>query len=364
MKLRQTKLSWKIGLRLLILAGILSLTTLNPIPFIPTQAAPTSSFTFTVESTQDVGDLNPGDGLCDASPDPGYQCTLRAAIMEANAMVGAQSIYVNPGNYVLSGSSDEDEAATGDLDLSEEVTIFGADADTTIIDGNRVDRIFQIHLNVSASLQNLTLRNGQPEDDAHGGAILNIGGTLTLDDSKVLTSTAKWGGGIAVIGNLSTATIKNSQIHDNQAGRGGGIYNQGILTLEYSEISANRISSTSGFGTGAGIANSGDLTIKNSTISNNLNPEANGGGILNASTGDLLMVDSTVSGNTAGKSGGGIYFNTGEMYVYGCTINGNSAGEDGGGLHITNSDGQLINCTVSGNFAKKKRCRAVFRQPI
>ena len=45
--------------------------------------------TFTVNDTGDVGDASPGDGSCATA---GAVCTLRAAIEEANALAGAQTI--------------------------------------------------------------------------------------------------------------------------------------------------------------------------------------------------------------------------------------------------------------------------------
>lgn len=50
---------------------------------------PTSAVTFTVNSTADSSDASPGDGVCDAG---GGVCTLRAAIEEANALAGADTI--------------------------------------------------------------------------------------------------------------------------------------------------------------------------------------------------------------------------------------------------------------------------------
>ncbi len=41
--------------------------------------------TFTVNKTGDAGDSNIGDTVCDSSDKSGNQCTLRAAIQEANA---------------------------------------------------------------------------------------------------------------------------------------------------------------------------------------------------------------------------------------------------------------------------------------
>src|SRR5687767_8966754 len=56
---------------------------------------------FTVNSTADSPDLNPGDGLCKARVNGQDVCTLRAAILEANASPGADTITVPAGLYEL-----------------------------------------------------------------------------------------------------------------------------------------------------------------------------------------------------------------------------------------------------------------------
>ena len=47
---------------------------------------------FTVNSLLDSADINPGDGVCDSDAGAPVVCTLRAAIQEANALAGADSI--------------------------------------------------------------------------------------------------------------------------------------------------------------------------------------------------------------------------------------------------------------------------------
>ena len=119
MKFRQFKFSWNIGLHLVIVASILSLITLIALSITPTQAA--LNLTFTVEYTFDAGDISPGDTHCDASYDPGYQCTLRAAIDEANTLAGEQEIHINAGTYVLTGAAGDNDNCTGDLDIKDDV---------------------------------------------------------------------------------------------------------------------------------------------------------------------------------------------------------------------------------------------------
>ena len=78
---------------------------------------------FTVNNTADKVDANLGDGLC--ADDIG-NCTLRAAIQEANSLVGANIINVSAGTYVLTIQGvEENAAATGDLDIIDDLTIIG-----------------------------------------------------------------------------------------------------------------------------------------------------------------------------------------------------------------------------------------------
>ncbi|MCA9454243.1 MAG: DUF4347 domain-containing protein, partial [Nitrospira sp.] len=73
--------------------------------------------TFTVTNTNDAG-----------------AGSLRQAITDANAAPGTDTIIVPIGTYVLT---------TGKLDIDDSVIITGAGADTTIIDGNANERVFE-----------------------------------------------------------------------------------------------------------------------------------------------------------------------------------------------------------------------------
>ena len=101
-----------------------------------------------------IADTN--DGVCDAD------CSGRESVIAANALAGADSITLPAGVYTLTlGAAGEDAAASGDLDILESLTINGAGARTTIIDGNANDRIIEFHKNIgSSALSNMTLRNG------------------------------------------------------------------------------------------------------------------------------------------------------------------------------------------------------------
>jgi CSLREA domain-containing protein len=105
------------------------------------------ALTFTVNSPADIPDVNPGDGVCETAPGNGV-CTLRGAIQEANAHAGTDTIILQANvTYLLTRVGVDDTALNGDLDIKDNVTIVGAGATSTIIDGNANvvgERVFQI----------------------------------------------------------------------------------------------------------------------------------------------------------------------------------------------------------------------------
>ena len=170
--------------------------------------------TFEVDSTTDAVDANPGDAVCD---DGFGRCTLRAAIMEAKNLAGRVAINLPAGTYALSiAGREEDAAATGDLDLADDLAITGDGADTTIVDGGGLDRVFHILPGSTVDITGVAVRNGNPGDASGGGIFNDKGGTLTLTDSTVAgNSAATLDGGISNNGeldirdsNISTGTTK------------------------------------------------------------------------------------------------------------------------------------------------------------
>ena len=125
--------------------------------------------TMTVTSTADALDVNPGDGVCD---DGAGNCPLRAAVMETNAVAGADTIFLPAGTYRLSISGYEDAGAAGDIDVIDDLTMNGDALMATIIDGNADDRVFQIHSGFTAEINHVTVtpelcgaREGYHESD-------------------------------------------------------------------------------------------------------------------------------------------------------------------------------------------------------
>ena len=125
-----------------------------------------------------------------------------------------------------------------------------------------------------------------------GGGIWNQG-TLSLTNCTVSGNTTDIiGGGIY---NDATLTLADSTVSENIAGDGGGIYNNGTLTLTNSTVSGNTAWAGGGLGGGEGVNLYSTLTLINSTVSGNTARSGEGGGILNAGT--LVLINSTVSGD-------------------------------------------------------------------
>jgi predicted outer membrane repeat protein/VCBS repeat-containing protein len=304
--------------------------------------------TFTVNTTVDSVDANPGDGI---AADSLGRTSLRAAIMEANALAGADTIILPAATYLLALAGPEENAGrTGDLDITGDLTVVGAGAASTTIDGNLNDRVFDVRGAVGStrfvSLQNLTITGGKtvqtadplgdyggglridfftdvtisgsvfrnnsaPRTGANlmfglGGAISNDG-KLTILDCRFDNNSASNSGGAIYGGGLgAVTTIRNTTFTDNTASSGGAIQNHRLMTIENSTFSANR-GGTVGSGQGGAIDNNdgGDLTLTNCTLSGNA--ATFGGAISNFQT--LKVFSSTIAGNT-GSNGGGISVST------------------------------------------------------
>lgn len=274
---------------------------------LPARAAPRAGLLVTK-----TADTN--DGSCGA-----LDCSLREAVIAANATVDAEVIVLPAGTYPLTlYGPGEDAAATGDLDITAGVVISGGGL-ATVSAAGLGDRVFQVLAQAGeVTLAGLTITGGSPgpcpEEYLGGGGVHNAA-TLTVEGSVVGGNAAcHRGGGIATVGSL---TLVRSVVADNTTGcMGGGVDGRGTLTVIDSTIRDNTVHNLSGGGaSGGGIAFAGDVVISGSTIAGNTaravesSPEANhafGAGVFHYDFG-LSMVNSTLSGNHAVlESGGGV----------------------------------------------------------
>ena len=296
----------------------------------------TCAATFTINSLDDSVDANHGDGVC---ADNSGNCTIRAAIQECNKLAGPDIINLPANTYNLNiEGKDEDNSATGDLDIIDDLTILGADAGNTIINGNKKDRVLHIIDSIKVEISKVQIINGLA---AFGGGLLNEDATINLNDSIISRNNAdSEGGGLY---NAGTILISDSIISGNFAvlNGGAGIVNLGTATLDDSIISQNRTHNGPG-----GIDNHGDITISNSTLSKNVT-EIAAGGINNF--GSAVISKSTISGNSA-SDGGGVN-NSGILRISNSTVSGNSANQGGGIRNLFRGSIKIINSTIVENKA-------------
>ena len=238
--------------------------------------------TFTVNSTADLVDSSPGNGVCATASGV---CTLRAAIQEAGALPGSHTIVVPPGTYVLSqtpyctytlvGNPNPITEQMSALCVTGNVAIQGAGAATTIIDAN--------------GQGGARCCGSYP---AARGLAIGRGAVVSISD---LTVTHGYGyGGFAFVG-------------------GAGINNHGHLALRDVVLFAN----VNEAGGGGGIANFNQLTMDRCSVTNNtaIPHGGYGGGIANLYTAAVARISRTLISGNAATQGGGIFNFGGKVEV-------------------------------------------------
>jgi CSLREA domain-containing protein len=298
--------------------------------------------TFNVNSTIDDVDTVPGNGLCATA---GGVCTLRAAIQEANALAGPDTIVLRAKKYYLTiAGADEDSAATGDLDITDYLRIKGVSSAETIVNGGALDRVFQIIGPQTVKFVNLSIQNGFVQ--GNGGGINNSGGTVSLFYCSVANNLSSGSTGL----------------------RGGGIFSSGAsLKIKSSSVINNAVISSTGIAYGGGVAVyfGGTLNISESKIAYNsatsVTSEAAGGGILSIEGTGVTITNSKVMSNSAtnfsnsGSWGAGITIvDSGVAVISGTNISFNSNTSSGGiafggGLYVEDETATISSCTIKGN---------------
>lgn len=199
--------------------------------------------TFAVDTLVDDAnshDVNPGDGV---ALDGNGNTSLRAAMEEANALSGADSITLpsSPGGQTIT-------LTQGELTVGDDVTIGPAvTGETSIVDGGGSSRAFNVQPGATLTLNDLTVQNGHSAGDGGGlyvagAAILNNvdllnnvaagngggvyvadGGDLQVVGMYATGNTAKGEGGAVAIGDGGTGVITNGIVTGNTAADGGGL---------------------------------------------------------------------------------------------------------------------------------------------
>jgi len=281
----------------LVLAGAIAFGSLSA-------PRPARATILMVNSTDDAFDASPGDGICATMA--GLR-TLRAAVMEANHFPGADTITLSAGTYTLT------DTAAGPLQIFGDLSIVGAGALNTIVDGAGGPEAVFRNGGGALKITGLTIRN------AANGIIAN--GQVSVFDSKLMDN----GHGVVTTGNS--------------------------LTIARTTISGNSAPSNGGGGAGIAIG-SGIVTVTDSTLSNNAATGSNSGGAVFAGGGKASFVNVTFSGNTAFRGGAISTDNSsaGSLDLVNVTITSSSAQSGAAISHFnTNKPVRFINTIVANS---------------
>ncbi len=261
--------------------------------------------------------------------------------------------------------------ADGVLEIQvEDLGLRGPGADRLSIDGGRNDRVLRHASSGTLTIEGLTIERGayraKGTDVGYGGCIaaggrLSLTGTVVRDCEAV--GVGSYGGGVL----SGPLTMRNSTISGNlafghhltngTAAYGGGAFSYGVDIAD-STISDNRALGTHNpplthweIGGGLFVARNGGL-IERSTIANNYAIRFAGG---LTQEGDLVLRNSTVSGNRVRDDDGGgvrVRQNT-AIAIENSTITGNQAGSFGGGLSfIDHAQASVLRSSIiAGNRA-------------
>ena len=227
--------------------------------------------------------------------------------------------------------------------VDKDVILEGLGVEKTILQaherpGEANDRVLFIAPGATVTIRDITIRHGNPTSEPESGGGVRNEGALTLENVIVRANSASAGGGIL---NDGTLTLINCTVRDNGS-RGGG--------NSYTECK-----------TGGGLKNlTGEMTLINTTVQNN-HAGAKGGGIHVACNGTLILINSTISGNYSAGNGGGVFLNGVGEFTH-STISQNEA-KNGGGVYVEGSGevglvrGQLsyTNSLIAGNLARMEK---------
>jgi hypothetical protein len=278
------------------------------------------------------------NSLGDAGTGSGLSGDLRYVITQANQTAGDNTINFSvTGTITLNSALPDLSNTTGLTDIegpgASSLTVARSSAEGTPAFG-----ILTVDANVQAQLVGLTITGGAA---TAGGGILNDG-TLSITNSTIDNNSASnsgigdiYGGGID---NTGTLTVTNSMIDNNSA---GNYYNK-----------------DTGGSYGGGIYNTGSLNLDQCTLSGNaaytgyapyVGPgyDALGGAVYSA--GDLTLNGCAVSNNYV--VGGDSYADQGEL-LYNHPGQAYPAGNaSGGGLYVALGTVEIKGSSISGNSA-------------
>jgi hypothetical protein len=238
--------------------------------------------------------------LVAAWPGPGGAATLtvtECADGIASGTLRSLVIAANPGDTVALPACAI--ALTAVIPITKDLTIAGAGADRSFLDGGLRARIFDVAGGVTATISDLTIQNGGVSPIGNGGGIVNAG-TLTVRRAVIRQGVALRGAAIDS-GPGSRLTVLDSTITGNivlLGGFGGAILSNSALsfTMVNTTVSGNIANEAN---TASVIGIGGNATITNSTIADNVGTTGALGGLI-WNLGPVTLKNTILVNNTSG----------------------------------------------------------------
>jgi hypothetical protein len=246
----------------------------------------------------------------------------------------------------------------GGVAIDKNIDLRGAGRDKTTIQGTSEASVIRVGTRANVAIEGVTITGGGGSSTrlgaTGGGGILNEG-ELTLSDSVVRGNTVANGEGGGIYSHASKPlTIRNSVIEANQATDGGGVYvRNGDVVMEDTTVADNRSTRN-----GGGIVDAGGETLRLERcqiVDNRADQDV--GGVLSAN--ELVLVDSTVSGNRA-VNVGGIAGGRERLKVIRSTIRDNVSRGSGGGLRVGSGGIELVDSVVEKNQSSNANGGGIF----
>jgi len=294
-----------------------------------------NSAVFTVNTTADTIDINPGDGICSSDT---HRCSLRAAIMESNAYSTMDTIVLaSTTTYPLSlpgaDATSSTPAAQSDLDITDSVIIRSL-SQSTISGGKNESRIFHVYgAGTELKLENITLTNGR---------IDNIGGCILVDGAKLRLEV-----GNSIVTNCTSGTDSGGAI---------GLIRNADLIVENS-ASLNINNSESSFNGGCLYSDDSNTFVRGNINFSNCKSDQQGGAMSLENHSRFTTGHSGATAileySEAADEGGCLYLNQSDFYV----VKGNSnfnhctSADDGGAASLSDASSLFISNLASGIFS-------------
>lgn len=330
--------------------------------FIP-EPASVQGPTIAVDTVADV----PLVSVCSAAPS---DCSLRGAVAFANTNPGT-TISIPAGTYqlVVPGGSVEGfngDNTIGDLDIiGNNTSIVGDGASTTIIQQTQLnDRVIEVNPFLDAgfnfSISNVTISGGRETTAVGGGGIISgsINNSTTVTNCAFSNNSATGAGtaGGGAISNLGgTLSVSVTSFTSNSTSASGGaigysagdpfgrIPSAGTFTVSGSTFTNNTANSASAGGGAIDLFDfnrgSGSYAVDSSSFTGN-NASAGSGGAINVESGPLTVTTSSFATNQAAGSGGAIV-SSGSASVTFSRLAGNTVGTPTNGLALFRRSGSF-----------------------